>query len=280
VARAVQCACVVKTRNLLSPVPVVVVSSLVALTAACGGNKTTVRSAEKLPADGAPAEEVRTELPVAQLAASDWQKTERANITPACDARVSPPRVDTAALLAAKEVVSTWMDFKKAHPKPARHGIKSNGTQDPTLDVDSVGMTCSPGKNTVEVNGQEYPFDIAWVVSGKGASITDGVEDAGRFAMIQALSLKDKRMVVVKVFYPSDAHRETDDAVAIGNLENLVASPTTEPVVHNVGEKDKPQLETFIADKGAKEGIYTVAPKQTQRTRARYVGVGRFTVGE
>ena len=234
-----------------------------------------------MPANGAaPAADLTpAALPVAEMKQSDLDKAIAEAEAPACDARTTPTKIDEPKLMAAKAVVDQWLAFKRDDPKAPRHGIKTNGTQDPTLVVTSLHMSCGGGRNSLEVNGQEHPFDIAWVLSGKGASTTDGIEDAGNFAMIQALSFHDKKMVLVKVFVPSDAARETDDTVVIADLERFLPEGAA-PVVHTIGAKDKPQLETFVAPRGAKEGVYTVAPKQSDRTRARWLGVGRFKIEE
>lgn len=244
----------------------------------CGGKYARSADAVKVPANGAPPDaETTANLPVAEMKQTDLDKAIAEAEPPACDSRVTPTKVDEPKLMAAKAVVDEWLTFKRDNPKTPRHGIKTNGSQDPTLVVNSLHMSCGGGRNSLEVNGREYPFEIAWVISGKGASFTDGIEDAGRFAMIQALSLHDKRMVLVKVFVPSDAARETDDTVVVADLEKFLPDGSM-PVVHAIGEKDKPQLETFVAPRGAKEGVYTVAPKQSDRTRARWLGVGRFVV--
>ncbi|MBS2011852.1 MAG: hypothetical protein JST00_03100 [Deltaproteobacteria bacterium] len=250
----------------------------------CGGAYGRSAEAVKLPADGAPpraetSEAAPAALPVAEISQRDLDKVIGEAEAPACDTRPTPTKVDEPKLMAAKAVVDEWLNFKRTNPQAPRHGIKSNGTQDPTLVVTSLHMSCGGGRNSLEVNGREYPFDIAWVLSGNGASLTDGIEDSGKFAMIQALSLHDKRMVLVKVFVPSDAARETDDAVVVADLDKFVPEGAA-PVVHTIGDKDKPQLETFVAPRGAKEGFYTVAPKQSDRTRARWLGVGRFKVGD
>lgn len=264
----------VKARTLL---PLV----LLVAAPACGGKYVRSADAEKVPANGAaPAADLTpAALPVAEMKQADLDKAINESVPVACDARVSPTKIDEPKLMAAKGIVDEWLAFKRQDPKAPRHGIKTSGSQDPTLVVTSLHMSCGGGRNSLEVNGREYPFDVAWVVAGNGASTTDGIEDSGKFAMIQALSLHDKRMVLVKVFVPSDGARETDDTIVVADLDRFVADGVV-PVVHTIGAKDKPQLETFVAPRGAKEGVYTVAPKQSDRTRARWLGVGRFKVGD
>lgn len=247
----------------------------------CSSTQKRTLAAERVPSNGAPAETPTAELPVAEMKQADLEKARGGAIRPACDARISPVVADKDALMAAKAVIDKWTAFKKERPKAPRHGIKTSGEQDPTMAVEAVGMTCGGGINMVEVDGKQYPFDVAWVISGKGASITDGIEDGGEYAMIQALSLKDRRMTVVKIFVPSDASRETDDAFVVANLARMMPEGPVESVdtlVHRIGEKDKPLLETFVAPRGAKSGYYYVAPKQTDRLRARFLGVGRFEI--
>ncbi|MBX3188752.1 MAG: hypothetical protein KF819_17170 [Labilithrix sp.] len=233
------------------------------LTAACGSPRAHVSAAAKPAAEGPPAP---TALPIAVLDRRAWDQVAQERIRPACDARALPPKMDTEALLAAKKVIADWMDFKKS----AR----------PTTDVYSVGMTCGPTKNTVEVNGYEHPFDIAWVVSGERSG---GVDDGGSFALIQALSFADEKLVVVKVVHPAGASKASDDTVLIADLSALLRGMTPgEPLVHNVGASGEPELETFVSEKGKgnKTGFYTVAPTQTDRSRARYLGAGKFETEE
>ena len=182
--------------------------------------------------------------------------------------------------MAADAILKEWMAFKKA-----KGGSKTaNGKQigegpEPTRVVASVGMTCSAGKNTIEVNGVEHAFDLAWVVSGQGVGPTlNGDDGAGRFVMIQAVSLKAKNVVVAKVFVPSDGNDDTDDTVVISDLANYLPANADEPVVRAVSERKDPLLETFIFTKGAKEGFTYQAPQQKGFGKARYLAVGRFVV--
>ncbi len=244
---------------------------------ACTATQQRIDDAKRIPANGAPPKTTTAELPMEHLDQKEIDAAIGQAILPACDARVTPTVTDRAAIERAQRIVNEWATFKRDVPKKPRHGIRGNGAQDETFMVNSVHLTCGGGKHVLDVNGRSYPFDVAWVVSGDGASITDGVEDSGRYAMIQALLLKDKRMVVVKVFVPSDASRETDDVLVVADLEPFVPDGSL-PVAHAVGEKDKPQLETFVAPRGAKQGYYFVAPKEGPGIRARYLGVGRFEI--
>jgi hypothetical protein len=140
-------------------------------------------------------------------------------------------------------------------------------------------MTCDLGKSTVQVNGVLYPFDQAWVVFGKGNGKTlDGTNDAGQFVMIQALSYQDKRVVFAKVYVPSNANDDTDDTVVITSLASYLPVDGDEPIVRSVSEREDPQFETFLPVKGTTEGVSFRVPEEDPLGRARYLGVGRFTV--
>lgn len=203
-------------------------------------------------------------------------QTER--LKPTCDAR-AVHSADAAKLEAAGKVIGNWTEFsKKAKSGPKTDDGKTlGGGTEPTRTVNSVGMTCSAARNVIAVNGVQYPFEVAWVVSGDGTGPTrSGDEGAGQFALIQALSLKDKKLIVAKVYVPSDAHDDTDDTVVVSDLSSYLPENADEPVVRAVSERGNPFLETFIFAKGSNAGFTFQVPQQDPLGRARYLSVGKF----
>jgi hypothetical protein len=250
----------------------------------CGGPpKARAGSDEKVPADGAAGGPAAASLPPKTIAREDWSKMAAEKLKPTCDARAGSRGTDAARLEAAGKIIGTWTEFSKkakSGPKTA-DGKRLGGSTEPTRSVDSVGMTCSAEKNIVAVNGVQYPFDMAWVVAGEGTGpTTSGNESAGHFALIQALSFKDKRVIIAKVYVPSDANDDTDDTVVISNLSEYLPENADEPVVRAVSERSNPFLETFVFSKGATEGFSFQAPQQDSFGRARYLAVGRFAVAK
>ena len=140
-------------------------------------------------------------------------------------------------------------------------------------------MTCAGEKSSIQVNGTLYSFDVAWVVAGEGSGPTlTGGDGAGQFAMIQALSFKDKRVIFAKVFVPSDANDDTDDTIVIGNLSNVLPDALGEPIVRAVADRRNPTFETFVPMKGTTAGLSFQVPQQGALDRARFISVARFEV--
>lgn len=261
----------------------VVTALVVAMATGCGGPP-KVRSAagERLPADGARSGPPASELPTKTIARDDWTKALGERLAPSCDAREGTRTADARNLEGAGKIIDTWTAFSSQKGKSSTaDGKKVGGSAEPTRSVESVGLTCAEGRSTIQVNGVAYPFDLAWVVAGDGTGPTiNGNEGAGRFAMIQALSFADKRVVFAKVFVPSDANNDTDDTVIVSSLEGYLPESHEEPIVRAVSERGNPKLETFIPAKGAEGGISFQVPQQDALGRARYLSVGTFTVGQ
>ena len=251
----------------------------------CGGppRVRSVENGQRLPADGAAT--APTALPQKTIARADWDKALGERIRPSCDGREGARTADARKLEGAGKIIGSWTAFSSSKGKSRTGDGREIGTKaEPTRVVSSVGLTCGSGPNgsTVQVNGVEYPFDYAWVVSGQGNGPTlDGTDNgAGYFAMIQALSLKDKRVVFAKVYVPSDANDDTDDTVIISSLAGYVPESIDEPIVRAVSERTNPKFETFIPVKGANEGISFQVPQQDALGRARYLSVARYTIGQ
>ena len=152
---------------------------------------------------------------------------------------------------------------------------------EPTRDVNSIGMTCAAGASTVQLNGVQYPFDVAWVVSGKGHGKTlNGDLGAGQFVMIQALSYKDKRVIFAKVFVPSDANDDTDDTLIVSSVADYLPENSDAPIVRTVSDREDPEFETFVIAKGATEGLWFRVPQEGAFGRGRYLSAGKFTVAQ
>ena len=259
------------------------VSALVVVMATgCGGPPKvhSATSGERLPADGAP-KAPTSEMPSKTIERADWNKALAEKLKPSCDAREGTRTADARNLEGAGKIIGTWTEFStKKGKSTTADGKKIGAGPEPTRKVDSVGLTCAEAGSTIQVNGVKYPFDMAWVVSGDGTGPTlTGQEGAGQFAMIQALSLKDKRVVFAKVYVPSDANDDTDDTVIISSLEGYLPNDVGDPIVRAVSERGNPKLETFVFPKGAEEGISFQVPQQDALGRARYLSVGKFVVG-
>jgi hypothetical protein len=244
----------------------------------CGGPpKVESALGERLPANGAPGA-AASALPTKTISADDWTKVLAERMKPTCDAKEGARTADAGNLEGAGKVIGVWTAFstQKAKSRTADGKVIGEG-KEPTRVVDSIGLTCAAGASTLQVNGVLYPFDVAWVKSGKGhAKTLDGNEGAGEFAMIQALSFKDKRVVFAKVYVPSDANDDTDDTVIISSLASYLPDNADEPVVHVVGDRENPKFETFVFSKGATDGLSFQVPEQDALGRARYLAVGRF----
>ena len=257
------------------------VLALIAATATGCGGPPKVESAlgERLPANGAPGV-AATALPSKTIARDEWTKLMGERVKPACEGKEGVRTADAGNLQGAGKIIGTWTEFsvKKGKSRTA-DGKRVGEGKEPTRTVDSLGMTCAAGGSTLQVNGVLYPFDIAWVKTGKGKAKTlDGSEGAGEFAMIQALSYKDKRVVFAKVYVPSDANDDTDDTVIISNLASYLPENPDEPVVRVVSDREDPKFETFVFSKGQTEGLSFQVPQQDALGRARFLSVGNFQI--
>ncbi len=240
-------------------------------------------ASDRLPADGTAGGPGLAALTTTSIKRADWVKFDADRLKPACDARGGAGKADVGPLKEAGDVIAQWMAF---HKKPKTgpktdDGKRLGGGVEPTRVVDTLGLTCSATKNSVEVNGTEYPFDLAWVLSGKGSGPTiSGGEGAGFFAMIEAISLKDKKVIFAKVYVPSDANDDSDDTVIVSNVTTYIPSTPEEPIVRVTGRKEDPIFETLVFEKGASGGFAYRVPRQVTLGRARYLGVARFVITE
>jgi hypothetical protein len=248
------------------------------------GAETPIAGADdRLPADGSKGGPNTGVLKTKAVKRDEWKRFEVERMKPACDARTGAGKADVTILKSAGEVVASWMEFikkPKAGPK-TDDGKKLGGGVEPTRVVTSLGMTCSATKNTIEVNGVQYPFDVAWVLSGQGTGpAISGGEGAGYFAMFQGLSFKEKKILFAKVYVPGDANDDSDDTVVVSNVTDYLPDNADEPVVRATGEKKSPVFETLVFEKGTLKGFAYQVPKQVAIGRARYLGVGKFEVVE
>ncbi len=252
---------------------------LAAACAACGGPpKAESASGARLPANGAPGAVASTSLPTKTLSADDWAKVTAEGMAPACDAKEGTRTADAGNLEGAGKIIGTWTNFSvKKGKSRTESGARIGEGKEPTRVVDSIGMTCAVGGSTIQVNGVLYPFDLAWVKSGKGQAKTlNGDLGAGEFAMIEAISFKDKRVVFAKVYVPSDANDDSDDTVIVTDIASYLPENPDKPIVRLIGDRDNPKFETFIASKGANEGLSMQVPQQDPLGRARFLAVGHF----
>ena len=253
--------------------------------AACGRQaETPVASAgDRLPADGTAGGPAADTLKTKAVKRADWTKFASERLKPACDARGGAGKPDVAVLKGAGEVISQWMDFTKRPKKGPQtdDGKTLGGGVEPTRVVKTIGMTCSASKNTIEVNGTDYSFDVAWALSGQGSGpAISGGEGAGYFAMFEAVSLKEQKILYVKVYVPSDANDDSDDTVVVSSLAGLLPADADEPIVRVTGELKDPVFETLVFEKGSTKGFAYQVPKQVALGRARYLAVGKFEVVE
>lgn len=244
----------------------------------CGGPpKAASAAGERLPANGAPGV-AASALPTKTISNDEWTKILAGRLKPTCDAKEGTRTADAGNLEGAGKIIGVWTAFeaKKGKSRTA-DGKRIGEGKEPTRVVDSLGMTCAAGGSTLQVNGVLYPFDMAWVKTGKGhAKTLDGNEGAGEYAMIEAISLKDQRVVFAKVYVPSDANDDTDDTVIISSLASYLPANADEPVVRVVDDRENPKFETFIFTKGATDGLSFQVPEQDALGRARFAAVGHF----
>jgi hypothetical protein len=252
----------------------------------CGGPP-RVRSAEgtRLPANGAISGAPASALPAKAIAPEDFRRAVAERLKPTCDGRDGARTADARNLEGAGKILGAWTSLHgrkgKAKSTTADGKQLGGGAPEPTRDVSSIGLTCAAGASTVQVNGVLYPFDVAWVVSGKGKGKSlDGTNDAGEFVMIQALSYKDKRVVFAKVYVPSDANDDTDDTIIVTSLAGYLPEDAEDPVVRAVSDREDPEFETLMFTKGTSEGLSFRVPEEDPLGRARYLGVARFSVGK
>lgn len=256
---------------------VVVVAALGAGATGCAGPRKVVSAGERLPANGAPGV-AASALPTQTIKPDVWSKIMAERLAPTCSAKEGVRTADAGTLEGAGKVIGTWTAFSNEKGKSrTAGGTRIGGGKEPTRVVDSLGLTCAAGASTLQVNGVLYPFDVAWVASGKGEAKTlAGDLGAGQFAMILALSYKDKRVVFAKVYVPSDGNDDTDDTVIVSDLTSYLPENPDEPVVHVVSDSENPKFETFIFSKGQTEGLSLQVPDQDPLGRARYLEVGHF----
>ena len=253
------------------------------LTAAACGGPPLARSGEgaRLPADSLASGPSAAALATKSISREEWNRIPAERLKPACDARAGAGKPEVATLEAAGKIVASWMEFisrPKAGPKTG-DGQKLGGGAEPTRSVKSVGMTCSATKNSIEVNGVQYPFDLAWVVSGQGSGpAISGGEGAGYFAMFQGISLKERKSVFAKVYVPADANDDSDDTIVASSLVGYLPEMPDEPLVRATGDRRSPVFETLVFAKDTTAGFAYLVPKQVTVGRARYAAVGKFEV--
>jgi hypothetical protein len=246
---------------------------------ACGGPpKAESAAGQRLPANGVPGAVAASSLPSKTIGPDEWAKVMAERIAPTCDAKEGTRTADAGNLEGAGKIIGVWTTFtvKKGKSRTA-DGTRIGGGKEPTREVDSIGMTCAAGGSTLQVNGVLYPFDFAWVKSGKGQGKTlNGDLGAGELAMIEAISFKDKRVIFAKVYVPSDANDDTDDTVIVTDIASYLPENPDQPVVRLIGDRDNPKFETFIFSKGANEGLSMQVPREDPLGRARFLSVGHF----
>lgn len=249
------------------------------MSVACGGPP-KVRSAagERLPANGAVSPASASTLPTKTIARDAWSKALAEKLKPSCYADAGTRTADAHALASAGAVIVSWTEFTRTKGKSrTADGRTMGGGPEPTRMVDSVGLTCAAGASDVQINGATYPFDIAWVVSGRGKGPTlNGENGAGQFVMIQALSFKQQRIVFAKIFVPSDSNDDSDDTVVISSLEGFLPANPDEPIVRVVSDRENPKFETFLFSRSATDGISLQVPQQDPLGMGRYVSIARF----
>lgn len=257
---------------------------VVVVSGGCGGppKARSAGNGERLPANGVASSVQTSQLPSKTIGREDWNKAVGEKLKPTCDAREGVRTADASNLEGAGKIIGAWSELSGTKGKSRTGEGKELGAgPEPTRVVRTVGLRCAAGASMVQVNGVQYPFDVAWVVSGKGhAKTLNGTEGAGEFAMIQALSYRDQRVVFAKVYVPSDANDDTDDTVIVSSLAGLLPANPDEPIVRAVSDREDPKLETFLYSKGTSEGLALQVPQEDPLGRARYLSVGRFVIGQ
>ena len=260
------------------------IAAAVLTAAACGGPPTARSGAdERLPPEALGSGPSAAALSTKPITREEWNRMPAERLKPACDARAGAGKPDVTNLQAAGKIVASWMDFmKKPKTGPKTDdGKRLGGGTEPTRTVSSIGMTCSATKNSLEVNGVQYPFDMAWVVSGQGSGpAISGGEGGGYFAMFEVISFKEQKIVFAKVYVPGDANDDTDDTIVASSLAGYLPANPDEPVVRATGDRRSPVFETLVFAKDTTSGFGYLVPKQVPLGRARYVAVGKFEVAK
>ncbi len=257
---------------------------VVSCTSACAGTQfARSTNAERLPADGSAGGPQPAALPLQMMAPAEWAAAPKQRIAPVCDARnAAAPHVETAELDKAKKAIDLWTDVqkKKPQPKPAGKNDVNVGqvlglSPEPTRRVQSLTLSCAAGSAVLDVNGVAHPFDLAWVVTktppGNGTTVVS----------IQALSLKEKKLVFARLSAFADPKAAGDDTIIVANLASFMPSgEVDEPIVRNsTSASAQPTFETLLVGKGTTEGYYVIVPQNADLSPARYLTVGRFKVG-
>lgn len=252
---------------------------VVALTSGCAGTQfARQNNAVRIPSDGSGSGPAPESMPLQMMAENEWASAPKEKLAPTCDARPNG-KVDAPALDKANKTIGAWTAFLKAKPKKKAKpgdvtvgqvvGIKS----DPTRDIDSVAFNCAAGAaSALVVNGTAHAFDLAWAVRTESASLEE--------VSIQALSVKDKKVVFVLVSFPKDPKNDTNEIAIVSNVAAYMPADAEEPVVRNTNRPpSSPTFETLVFGKGKNEGFYYYVPRQADLGFARYMEVGRFKVG-
>ena len=254
-----------------------------ATTSACAGTPfARAQAAVKLPPDGSQGGPGAAALPLQMLAQSEWDGAPKQKLMPTCDARPGG-KVDAASLDGANKVIGAWNDFQKKKPKPVPKpggvtvGQLAGIAPDHTRTISSIAITCAAGgASTLQVNGTNHPFDLAWAVAGKGT-----LKSVASTASIHAISLAEKKIVYAKVNVPSDVKNDSEELIIVTNIANYMPADPDEPLVRETGAASTdPTFETLIFGKGQKEGFYYLVPRSEDLALGRFLMVGRFKVGD
>ncbi len=253
---------------------------LLGLPACAGTPLGRLNAAERTPSDGSAGGPSPDTLKVQMIKPGEFSEAPKKKLAPACDARDGAGKANAEQMTAAKKVVDAYAEFRKAKPKPAPKSGATVGDvvgmkKDFTRDIATLSFTCAD-KSELEVNGTTHAFDLAWALTGP----------AENEVSIQAVSLKDKKVVFAYVRLPSEKERANPKAdslevITITNVASYLPADPDEPLVRNTrGKTNTPQYETLVFGKGAQEGFYWLVPLTGDLTSDRYLGVGRFKVGE
>ncbi len=250
---------------------------VVALTSGCAGTQfARQNNAVRIPADGSGGGPAPDSMPLQMMAEGEWGSAPKEKLALTCDARPNG-KSDAATLDAANKTIGAWTAFLKAKPKPKPTGptvgqVLGMDTEQ-TRNVSSLAFNCAPGAaSALVVNGTSYAFDLAWAVQGSDASKEE--------VSIEALSLKDKRVIFALVAFPKDPKNTTDETIVVSNVAAYWPGDPEEPVVRNTNRTPTgATFETLVFGKGQKEGFYYYVPRSKDLGTSRFMEVGRFKVG-
>jgi len=259
----------------------VVALALFVLPACAGTALGRLSAAARTPSDGSAGGPSPDTMKVQMIKPAEWsEEAPKEKLAPSCDARSGAGKANAAEVDGAKKVIDMYAEFRKTKPKPPPPSGPTVGDvvglQRSNNDIYTLAFACGE-KSTLDVNGSSYAFDLAWALVGPKP------EEVSIFA----ISLKDKKSIFAYVKSPTAAERaknpkaSSDETFVLTNVAAYMPADPNEPLVRNMSTKAvSPSFEALLFAKGATEGFYWRVPTREDFAPGKFLGVGRFKVGE